>query len=88
MDLKILIFCLLRSILTSAQEPSVILNQGAVVGVRIIISENMNYYHKNITNFQVKIYPESSRVPIDAYLGIPYAAAPIGRLRFSVRVNY
>lgn len=34
----------------------------------------------------LKVFPESSKVPVYAFLGIPYAAAPINNLRFAVRI--
>lgn len=37
-----------------------------------------------IDKFQLKIFPESSRMAVYSYLGIPYAQAPIGNLRFAV----
>lgn len=33
---------------------------------------------------QIKVYGENSQTPVEIFFGIPYAAPPIGRLRFSV----
>lgn len=32
----------------------------------------------------LKVFPESSQVPVYAFLGIPYAKAPVANLRFAV----
>lgn len=34
----------------------------------------------------LKVFPESSKVPVYAFLGIPYAKAPVADLRFAVRI--
>ncbi|VVC87497.1 unnamed protein product [Leptidea sinapis] len=49
----------------------------------------MNYYYKmllkkiDIALSNIKVFLENSLLPIEIYFGIPYAAPPTGRLRFS-----
>lgn len=46
-------------------------------------STNINLDNGKIAG--IKVFPETSKSPVYVFLGIPYAEAPVGNLRFSVR---
>lgn len=80
-----LVICLIGCVIT--QDPFANLPQGRIVGVR----DNLQFIYALIADlilqlslFQIKVFTENSFTPIEAFFGIPYAAPPLGRLRFSV----
>lgn len=60
------------------RKPTVQLQQGDLSGVKRLRNEMAGVFIK----MQVKVYTESGRVA-DAFLGVPYAAPPVGHLRFA-----
>lgn len=67
-----------------AQQTHIKLEQGDLIGVSIKLI--FKYVHKLnfFVFFQLKVFPDGARSAIYAFLGIPYAQAPLGSLRFAV----
>lgn len=49
-----------------------------------ISSQSTNIILKEGTIVGIKVFPETSKLPVYVYLGIPYAEPPVGNLRFAV----
>lgn len=52
--------------------------------VKNITSQSTNVILKEGTIVGIKVFPETSKLPVFVFLGIPYGEAPVGNLRFAV----
>jgi len=71
----------------SAQQTHIKLEQGDLIGVRTYHFGNKLLYFNALKLhlcFQLKVFPDGTRGAVYAFLGIPYAQAPINELRFAV----
>lgn len=72
-----------------AQQTHINLKQGTLVGVYTCYIFKIPWDHIEIFFLysQLKVFPDSARSAVYAFLGVPYAQAPVGELRFAVSMH-
>jgi len=70
----------------SGQQTHIKLEQGDLIGVSSRNNKGLRKLQelKSVICLQLKVFPDGTRGAVYAFLGIPYAQAPLNELRFAV----
>lgn len=53
----------------------------------MILFKLLLYLLKKKNKKQLKVFPDSTRAAVYAFLGVPYAEPPVHQLRFAVKIS-